>query len=98
MVDAITKKAFPALHRVVDSDHEKLPEREVREALRAELDVLVKASWQQHQTKRRPDRESKVAAMMGTSPKLVARWGKQYAAQHGAREPEPSKPKGSRKK
>lgn len=94
MVETITRKAFPELHAVIDTDRETLPAEEVRGALRRELDELVKASWQQQQTKRRPDRASQVAATMGTSPGLVERWGKAYAAQEARKReaPPPKKP------
>lgn len=78
MVDAITKKAFPALHGVLHPYRESLPEDEVRGALREDLDVLVQSSWQHQQTKRRPDQESRIAAAMGTSPRLVAHWAKRF--------------------
>ena len=80
MVDSIIRKAFPAVHTVVDTLRETLPEGEVRAALHAELDVLVKSSWQHEQTKRRADPDSRIAATMGTSPRLVAHWNKQRAA------------------
>lgn len=102
MVDAIMRKAFPHLYKVVDTLRETLPEDEVRAALRLELDALVRASWQHEQTKRRPDQDSRVAAMMGTSPRLVARWAEQAAlAEERAREAPPPKtptrPGGKRK-
>lgn len=100
MVKTIMRKAFPELQRVVDTEHEQLPENEVRAALRAELDLLVKATWQHEQTKRRPDQDSRIAAMMGTAPRLVARWAKQSAlAEERAREEPPSgKPTAPRRK
>ncbi len=79
MVDAITKRAFPALHGVLQPYRESLPEEEIRGALREELSVLVQASWKHQQTKRRPDQESRIAAAMGTSPRLVAHWTKRAA-------------------
>jgi hypothetical protein len=74
MVDAIVKQAFPALDRVLGQYRDTLPEDEVRRAVRAELDALVRASWQHQQTKRRPDSDSRVTAMMETAPRLVAHW------------------------
>lgn len=96
MVQTITRNAFPDLYAVLDTERETLPEDEVRGALRRELDALVRASWQQEQTKRRPDQGSRIAAMMGTSPRLVARWAKQAAvAEERARPtPPPEKPAG----
>jgi hypothetical protein len=90
MVEAITKKAFPALHAVVSQRGEELPEYAVRSALSKELDVLVQASWQHQQTKRRPDRDSRLAAMMGTSPRHVAQIAKR-AEEATKREPPPPK-------
>jgi hypothetical protein len=92
MVDAIAKKAFPALYPVLRKARETMPEHEVRDAVRAELDTLLQASWQHQQTKRRPDRESRVAAMMGTSPRLVAHWSR-VAAAADVRERAPKKPR-----
>lgn len=76
MVSAITRKAFPALHAVNQTDVEFLSEPAVRGALLEDLDALVRASWQHQQTKRRDDSVSRTAAMMGTSPRLVAYWTK----------------------
>jgi uncharacterized protein (DUF2267 family) len=59
LIDAITHEAFPALHAVVDTLRETLPEDEVRAALREELNTLIRASWQHGQTKRRPDQDSR---------------------------------------
>ena len=99
MVEEITRKAFPALHAVVDTRRDTLPENEVRGALRDELELLVKSSWQHEQTKRRPDQESRVAAMMGTSPRLVAHWTKRAAeADEHARPTPPKKPGPGRRK
>lgn len=94
MIESITRKAFPELNAVVHTRRETLPEDDVRDALRRELDVLVKASWQHQQTKRRPDQDSRIAAMMGTSPRLVAHWTKRAAAaEAGPRStPPPTKP------
>jgi hypothetical protein len=92
MVNTIMRKAFPELHAVVETAGEELPEEQVRAALGAELELLVKASWQTEQTKRRPDKASRVAAAMGTAPRLVTHWAKQAAAQH-ARAAKPSPPK-----
>jgi hypothetical protein len=92
MVNTIMRKAFPELHAVVETAGEELPEEQVRAALGAELELLVKASWQTEQTKRRPDQASKVAAAMGTAPRLVTHWAKQAAEQH-ARAAKPSPPK-----
>jgi len=94
MVESITRTAFPAVHAVVDTPRETLPEAQVRAALQAELDVLVKSSWQHEQTKRRADPDSRIAATMGTSPRLIAHWNKQRAAaEERARDaPPPKKP------
>jgi hypothetical protein len=91
MIDAITKRAFPALHRVLHPYRESLPEKEIRAALRDELAVLVQASWQHQQTKRRPDQDSRIAAAMGTSPRLVAHWAKRAAGAEARRTPPPPK-------
>jgi hypothetical protein len=97
MVDAITKKAFPALHGVLHPYRESLPEDEIRGALRDELNVLVQASWKHQQTKRRPDQESRIAAAMGTSPRLVAHWAKRAAeAEARPERPSPKKPPGKK--
>ena len=72
MVDRVVDKAFPALSPVLRKARDTIPEAEVRDAVRAELDNVIRASWQQQQTKRRPDRESRVATTLGTSPRLVA--------------------------
>lgn len=80
MIDAITKQAFPSLYPVLRKVRETIPEDEVRDAVRAELDTLIRPSWQQQQTKRRPDRESRVAATLGTSPRLVGRRAKTVRA------------------
>lgn len=94
MVENITRTAFPALHAVVDTLREELPESEVRASLQTELDVLVKSSWQHEQTKRRADPDSRIAAAMGTSPRLVAHWNKQRAAaEEQARDAPPPKKK-----
>lgn len=57
---------------------------------------LIKSSWQHEQTKRRPDQDSRVAAMMDTSPRLVAHWTKQ-AVEQTSRKPtsrkKPTKPR-----
>jgi hypothetical protein len=72
MVDAILETAFPALHAAIhESDGIELAEDDVRSAVMEELDVLVKATWRQQQTKRRDDHVSRVAAAMGTSPRHV---------------------------
>ena len=91
MVDAITKKAFPALHGVLNPYRDALPEDEIRGALRDELSVLVQTSWKHQQTKRRPDQESRIAATMGTSPRLVAHWAKRAADLEARRVTPPKK-------
>jgi hypothetical protein len=102
MVQEITRKAFPVLHQVVDTARETLPEKEVRTALRQELDALLRASWQHQQTKRRGDPASVVAAMMGTSPRLVTHWTKPRAEAKRRKDkarpsPNPSRPRGKGK-
>lgn len=94
MVEALTRTAFPALHKVVDTAGETIPEKKVRDALRQELDLLVQATWRHEQTKRRGDQDSRIAAAMGTSPKLVQRW-RSHVAEAEAEErvkEQPSKP------
>jgi hypothetical protein len=75
MKDAILRGAFPAVHAALDREGETVSEPAVRAALRDELEVLVRASWRQEQTKRRSDEDSRIAAMLGTSPRLVRSWG-----------------------
>ena len=92
MVEVIIAEAFPALNRVVETGGETLPEDKVRAVLRDELGALVQASWRHEQTKRRDDPESRIAAGMGTSPKLIAHWRKkgEEAEQRARNEPPPN--------
>jgi hypothetical protein len=94
MVEAIMGKAFPAVQRVIKTAEETIPEDKMREAVREELDVLLKASWQHQQTKHRADPESRLAAVMGTSPRLIAHWKKlgDVAEERARQTPPPKKP------
>jgi hypothetical protein len=90
MIDAILGAAFPALQDVrKKAEGDDLSKEAVIAALRKELDVLVQASWREQQTKRRPDTESRIAAEMGTSPRLVAHWRQRASAAEGHRTPKP---------
>lgn len=71
MVAAVTRAAFPSVHAALNAAGEEASEADVRAAVEKEVDVLMRASWQQHQTKRRPDEVSRIAAAMGTAPQWV---------------------------
>lgn len=90
MIDAIVGAAFPALQDVrKEADGDDLSSEAVIAALRTELDVLVQASWREQQTRRRPDAESRIAAEMGTSPKLVTHWRQRTHESDEHRAPKP---------
>lgn len=92
MAQTILRTVFPSVHDVIALAEDDGPnEAEVREAIEEELEVLVRSSWRVHQTKRRPDLDSQIAAQMGTSPKLVARWTEDARV---AEERPPPKPAG----
>ena len=89
MAEAIQKKAFPHLFKALHEGGLDVTEEELREALTAELQTLVKASWRTEQVKRRDDPASAIAAMMGAPPRLVQRWIE--AAQQKPPSPAPKK-------
>jgi len=81
MTDAVLRAIFPALQNVRErADGEGPTEDNVRAAVRADLELLVQASWRLHQTKRRPDRGSQIAAQMGTDPRLIEHWTQRVRA------------------
>ena len=63
--------------------------------MRQNIDNLVKASWQHQHTKRRGDQASRIAAVMGTSPKLIEHWTDRIT---GAKKPPPAPKRTTRKK
>lgn len=71
MKEAITRFAFPSLHAVLEASEEEAEEAAVRAAVDKDIDLLLQASWQQQQTKRRRDEVSQLAAAMGTSPRVI---------------------------
>lgn len=74
MVEAVQRKAFPHVFRA-RQEHDREPsERKLRDAILAELQELVRASWRHEHVRRRDDPESRVAVEMGTTPRLVRRW------------------------
>lgn len=98
MVEAILESAFPAVHKLWKSDRETLPEAKVRAALGEELSALVQASWRHEQTKRRADPDSRMAAQMGTSPRLIAHWQKKGREAEARARPTPGPKKPSKSK
>jgi len=62
--DAVENKAFPHVYKVRHGRDEDPTDDELREAVRAELHTLVRASWRREHVRRRDDPESRLAAEM----------------------------------
>ena len=88
MSDAVEQKAFPHVYKVRHGRDEDPTDDELREAVRAELDTLVRASWRREHVRRRDDPESRLAAEMDAPVRLIRRWS-ELAAQKP-----PPKPRG----
>lgn len=93
MFEAVEKAAFPNLHAVRWSlDREGDPsEEELRRALTADLEVMVKASWQRAHLEKSDDPDAELARMMGAPLRLVKQWRQRFMEEPPAREP-PRKP------
>ena len=74
MCRAIEKKAFPHVFRARHDRNDEPSDAELRQAVEAELQTLVRASWRREQVRRREDPESKLAAEMDAPVRLVRRW------------------------
>jgi len=94
MCCAIEKKAFPHIFSARHDCDEEPSDAELRQAVEAELQTLVRASWRTEQVRRRKDAESRLAAEMGAPVRLVRRW---VEAATGGPPPAP-KGAGSRRK
>ncbi len=98
MKEAITQFAFPALHAALQAAEEEASEADVRAAVDKDIDLLLQASWQQQQTKRRRDDVSQLAAAMGTSPRVIEHIRDQVAAASSRTVPPETRPSGRSKK
>jgi hypothetical protein len=98
MKEAITQFAFPALHAALEAVEEEASEADVRAAVDKDIDLLLQASWQQQQTKRRRDEVSQLAAVMGTSPRVIEHVRSQVAAASSRTVPPESRPSRRSKK
>jgi hypothetical protein len=98
MKEAITQFAFPALHAVLEAAEEEASEADIRAAVDKDIDLLLQASWQQQQTKRRHDEVSQLAAAMGTSPRVIEHLRNQVASASSRTVPPETRPSGRRKK
>jgi hypothetical protein len=74
MTEAVEKQAFPHVHKARHSGDGEPSERVLRDAVLAEAQALMRASWRTEQTRRRSDPASRIAAEMGATPRLVQRW------------------------
>ncbi|MGH7855950.1 MAG: hypothetical protein ACREQY_01380 [Candidatus Binatia bacterium] len=92
MSEAIEKSAFPHVFAARHGRDEDPTDEELRAAVRAELETLVRASWRREHVERRDDPESRLAAEMDAPVRLARRW-----MEAAGREP-PPKPKGGRRK
>jgi len=92
MSEAIEKSAFPHVFKARHERDEDPSDDELREAVRAELQMLVRTSWRREHVKRRDDLESRLAAEMDAPLRLARRW-----IEAVVREP-PSKPTGGRRR
>ena len=91
MCRAIEKKAFPHVFRARHDGDEEPSDTELRQAVQAELQTLVRASWRREQVRRRKDPQSRLATEMDVPVRLVQRWVE------AARGPQPP-PKGGASK
>lgn len=98
MKEAITRFAFPALHAALEASEENVSEADVRAAVDKDIDLLLQASWQQQQTKRRRDDVSQVAAAMGTSPQVIEHLRNHVASASARTVPPQTRTSGRRKK
>ena len=93
MSEAIEQKAFPNIFEVRHGRSGEATEADLRRAVSAELQTLVRSSWRRAHVNRRDDLESRIAAEMDAPPRLVKQWLE--AAQRG---PRPTPPQGARHK
>lgn len=98
MCEAIAKKVFPHVFAAHDDLEREPTEDELREAVRAELDMLVRASWRRKQVERRTDLVSRIAAQMDAPVSLVQRWVDEASKQQPPESPEPESPKPQRRR
>jgi hypothetical protein len=94
MSEAIEKKAFPHIFKVRHGRGREGTEAELRKAVDAEIQTLVRASWRTEHVKRRDDPESRIAAVMDAPPRLVKQWLE--AAKPAG--PKPTTPQGSKRR
>jgi hypothetical protein len=74
MSEAIEKRAFPHVFKARHGRDDDPTDDELREAVRAELRTLVRASWRREHVRRRDDPESRLAAEMDAPVRLARRW------------------------
>lgn len=95
MVEAMEKQAFPHVFKARQDRDGEPSEAKLREAVLAELQTLVRASWRHEHVRRRDDPESRLAVEMGTTPRLARRWLDAAAEEHRpGTEPGPKEPEG----
>lgn len=98
MEEAITQFSFPALHAALQAAEGEASEADVRAAVDKDVDLLLQASWQRQQTKRRPDQVSQLAVMTGTSPRVIEHLRNQVAAASSRAVPPDTRPSRTSKK
>ena len=86
MCRAIEQKAFPHVFRARHDRDEEPIDAKLRQAVGAELQALVRASWRREHLRRREDPESRLAAEMDAPVRVVRRW---VEAANGPRQPAP---------
>ena len=98
MFEAVEKAAFPEVYAVRRTLRRKgePSEKALRAAVRAELEVLIKASWQRSHLEKSEDPDAAFARMMGAPLRLVKDWRDRFLGGPPPEQP-PSKPKPPRK-
>ena len=74
MSEAIEKQAFPHVFKVRHELGEEPTEATLRDAVKTELETLLRASWKLEHVRRRDDLASRLAAEMDAPERLVRRW------------------------
>lgn len=93
MSEAIEAQAFPHVFKARQAGGGEPTEAVLREAVKADLQPLVRASWKLAQVRRRGDLESRLAADMDAPAHLVRRW-----VEMAKETPPPATPKGGKKR
>ncbi|MBI5542707.1 MAG: hypothetical protein HY901_02385 [Deltaproteobacteria bacterium] len=94
MFEAVEKAAFPNVYAARHSVRRKgePSEKELKAAVLADLEVLIKASWQRSHLEKNEDPDAALARMMGAPLRLVKQWRERFIEGPPPEQP-PAKPK-----